>query len=147
MNPIQNNIIYICDCCDTTFNNVKSFEFHKKICIYKNIHNDLSIVIDKNKIKDIVNISNILLLYNSDKIYYPISKELLLKSALHRKVIDNDVNDIINSIIFIINDSNNNIYEYDKLISIVSNITNINVNIIQQINNIYIKCLSYITIY
>jgi len=138
METLRKNII--CKGCGIEINNNKSYEFHKNICIFFNVNYNNKI--NNDNIKYIISLSNLLLLNND--IVYPIPKTYLLNAILERGKIDSYNFDNIKYIYNLLKNDNNNNYDYDNILNIISIITNINKDIIIDINNIYKKCISYI---
>ena len=131
----------ICKGCGKYNNNEKSYLFHKKICIYLNIHNNMDNM-NNNEIKQVIIISNLLLFNNN---IYPISKSKLLLAMLNKIRLDTDNRNIFSRIYNLLLNDNNDSYDYNNILYIISIITNINSENIININKIYKQCIEYIS--
>jgi hypothetical protein len=139
---IDNNLndIYICNGCDKIIHKQPNINFHKQICIFKNIKDSIIYNIQKLDIINTIFISNLLLFNNN--INYPISKEKLLYAIIERKRYEINIENI-DTIIQIydkIYNDNNYEYNYENILNIIHILTNIRKRTIIEINNTYKFC-------
>lgn len=122
--------------------NIDLYNYHKKYCIHYNLLKNININISKEKLSEIITISN-LLLFNST-LQYPLTKSFILSNIIKRKNIDKNnhyINKLYNHVLAV-----NNIYKCNKndILHLISNITSTETYIITEINNIYNNCVKNI---
>lgn len=134
------NETYLCNGCDQIISKQSNIDFHKQICIFKNIKDSINYNINKLDIIKTIFISNLLLFNN--KLKYPLTKDKLLNAILVRKQYENNVEniDIIVNIYEKIYNDNNYDYNYENILNIIHIFTDMKKISIIEINNIYKYC-------
>ena len=136
INNSNNNINYkknlLCTGCDNKFSNDIDFNFHIKVCVHLFMKNN-DINIDNDKLYLLI---QLLTLYN----YFIPTRNINLIKIKNRNIIDKNVLKYCNDIDLYLNDNNSN------LLDLLSNIFEINIDLLNIIVKLYMKFKSQLII-